>query len=54
LGTLLFICGAGGGFLFECVKTWGGEEVGSGMVERLQLVARPYEVKTQNEGVQGY
>jgi len=54
LGTLLFICGAGGGFLFECVKTWGGEEVGSGMVERFKLVARPYEVKTQNEGVQGY
>jgi hypothetical protein len=30
------------------------EEVGSGLVERFQLVARPYEVKTQNEGVQGY
>jgi hypothetical protein len=29
-----------------------GEEVGSGMVERFQSVARPYEIKTQNEGVQ--
>jgi len=54
LGPLLFICGAGGGFLFECVKTWGGEEVGVGMVERLHVVARPYEVKTQNKEVQGY
>jgi hypothetical protein len=36
------------------VKTWGGEEVGSGMVERFRLVARPYEVKTQNKEVQGY
>jgi hypothetical protein len=26
----------------------------SGMVERLRLVARPYEVKTQNKEVQGY
>jgi hypothetical protein len=31
------------------VKTWGGEEVGSGMVVRFQLVARPYEIKTLNE-----
>jgi hypothetical protein len=29
----------------------GREEVGSGMVERFKLVARPYEIKTQNEGV---
>jgi hypothetical protein len=35
-------------------EEWGGEEVGSGMVERFQLVARPYEVKTQNKEVQGY
>jgi hypothetical protein len=35
-------------------ENMGREEVGSGMVERFQLVARPYEVKTQNEGVQGY
>jgi hypothetical protein len=42
------------GFLSEWVKTWGGEEVGSGMVERFQLVARPYEIKTQNKEVQGY
>jgi hypothetical protein len=27
----------------------GREEVGSGMVERFQLVARPYEIKTLNE-----
>jgi hypothetical protein len=33
------------------VKTWGGEEVGSGMVVRLHVVARPYEVKTQNKEV---
>ena len=26
----------------------------SGMVVRFQLVARPYEVKTQNKEVQGY
>jgi hypothetical protein len=26
----------------------------SGMVERLHVVARPYEVKTQNKEVQGY
>jgi hypothetical protein len=25
-----------------------------GQVERFHIVARPYEVKTQNEGVQGY
>jgi hypothetical protein len=31
-----------------------GEELGSGMVVRFKLVARPYEVKTQNEGMQGY
>jgi hypothetical protein len=27
----------------------GREEVGSGMVVRFQLVARPYEIKTLNE-----
>jgi hypothetical protein len=27
LGPLLFICGTGGGFLFECVKTWGGKRL---------------------------
>jgi hypothetical protein len=27
------------------------EEVGSGMVERFQSVARPYEIKTQNKEV---
>jgi hypothetical protein len=27
------------------------EEVESGMVERFHIVARPYEIKTQNEGV---
>jgi hypothetical protein len=42
------------GFLFECVKTWGWGEVGRGMLERLHVVARPYEVKTQNKEVQGY
>jgi hypothetical protein len=41
LGPLLLICGAGGGFLSEQVM---------GMVVRFQLVARPYEIKTQNEG----
>jgi len=30
------------------------EEVGSGMVVRFHVMVRPYEVKTQNEGVQGY
>jgi hypothetical protein len=35
-------------------EEWGREEVGSGMLERFQLVARPYEIKTQNKGVQGY
>jgi hypothetical protein len=39
------------GFLSECAKTWGGEEVGRGMVERFHLVARPYEIKTQNKEV---
>jgi hypothetical protein len=29
----------------------GREEVGSGMVEKFKLVTRPYEIKTQNEGV---
>jgi hypothetical protein len=28
--------------------------VGRGMLERLHVVARPYEVKTQNKEVQGY
>jgi len=41
------------GFLSECAKTWGGEEVGRGMVERFHLVARPYEIKTQNKDVRG-
>jgi hypothetical protein len=27
------------------------EEVGSGMVERFQSVARPYEIKTENKEV---
>jgi hypothetical protein len=27
------------------------EEVGSGMVERFHLVARPYEIKTENKEV---
>jgi hypothetical protein len=31
------------------VKTWGGEEVGSGMVERLHVVARTYKIKTDGE-----
>jgi hypothetical protein len=26
----------------------------SGMVERLHVIARQYEIKTQNKGVQGY
>jgi hypothetical protein len=30
------------------------EEVGSGLVERFHIVARTYEIKAQNEGVQGY
>jgi hypothetical protein len=41
LGPLLFICGAGGGFLSET-----GDVDGVGMVERFQLVARQYEIKT--------
>jgi hypothetical protein len=43
--TTLYMWGLWG-FLSEWVKTWGGEEVGSGMVERFQLVARPYEINT--------
>jgi hypothetical protein len=29
----------------------GKEEVGSGMVERLHIVAKPHQIKTQNEEV---
>jgi hypothetical protein len=32
-------------------ENMGGEEVGSGMAERLHIVARPYEIKTLNEEV---
>jgi hypothetical protein len=32
-------------------ENMGREEVGSGMVERLHIVARPYEIKTLNEEV---
>jgi hypothetical protein len=42
LGPLLFICGAGGGFLSERVMGM------RGIVERFHVVARPYEIKTQN------
>gem|GEM_PF-795111 len=48
LGTLLLICGAGGGSYPK--RVMGNRR----MVERFQLVARPYEIKTQNKEVQGY
>jgi hypothetical protein len=45
LGPLLFICGTGEGL----IQT--GDVDGVGMVERFQLVARPYEIKTENKEV---
>jgi hypothetical protein len=45
LGPLLFICGTGEGL----IQT--GDVDGVGMVERFHIVARPYEIKTENKEV---